>query len=96
MNLYVHSSLRPRKRAFGAIAFAIVTAAMISAVTVDKAAAGRMSGGVRAAPATMAAKASPSKFNHVANEVRPSQKPSVVKEPCRGRRCGNPWHDHTH
>ncbi len=97
MNLPTQSLKHSLKTILGMIGLAILVAGMVSSASIGKAQAGKMSGSVRAAPATMAAKSSPSRFNHVADAVRPSQKPSVAKErvPCRRPYC-NPWHDHTH
>jgi hypothetical protein len=97
MNTQIPSLKHSLKTIFGMIVLAILAAALVSSASISKAQAGKMGGGVRAAPATMAVQTGPSRFNHVANEVRPSQKPSVAKErvPCRRPHC-NPWHDHTH
>ena len=97
MNLPTQSLKHSLKTILGMIGLAILVAGMVSSVSIGNAQAGKMSGGVRAAPATTAAKTGSSNFNHVADTVRPSQKPSVAKErvPCRRPYC-NPWHDHTH
>ena len=97
MNFPPQSLKHSLKTIFGMIALAILAADLVSSASIGKAQAAKMGGGVRAAPATIAAKTSPSRFNHVADAVRPSQKPSVAKErvPCRRPYC-NPWHDHTH
>ncbi len=97
MNSQIQSLKHSFKTIFGMIVLAILAAALVSSASISKAQAGKMSSSARAAPAAMAAKTSPGRFNHVANEVRPQQKPSVAKErvPCRRPHC-NPWHDHTH
>lgn len=95
MNLPNQSLKHSLKTILGMVALAILVAGMVSSASIGKAQAGNMGGSVRAAPATMAAQAGPSRFNHVANEVRPSQKPSVAKEPCRGRHCPH-HHPHQH
>ena len=96
MNLPTQSLKHSLKTILGMIALAILVAGMVSSASIGKAQAGKMGGSVRAAPATMAAKTG-SRFNHVADSVRPAQKPSVAKErvPCRRPHC-NTWHDHTH
>jgi hypothetical protein len=97
MNFPAQGLKHPLKTILGMIALAILVAGLVSSASIGKAQAGKMGGGAKAAPATMAAKTGPSRFNHVADSVRPSQKPSVAKErvPCRRPHC-NPWHDHTH
>ena len=71
MNLPTQSLKHSLKTILGMIALAILVAGMVSSVSIGKAQAGKMSGGVRAAPATTAAKTGSSNFNHVADTVRP-------------------------
>ena len=80
---------------FGMIVVAILAAGLVLSVSATRAQAGNMGGGVKAPSPTTAAKASPGRFNHVADESRPSKPPSVAKEPCRGRHCPHHW-PHTH
>jgi hypothetical protein len=95
MNLQTQSFKHSLKTIVGMIVVAVLVAGMLAVATSNKAAAGKMGGGVKAPSPTMAAKTSPSSFNHVANDVRPSKPPSVAKEPCRGRHCPHHW-PHTH
>jgi hypothetical protein len=44
----------------------------------------------------MAVKTSPSSFNNAARDAARAPKPTVAKEPCRGRGCPHHWPPHTH
>jgi hypothetical protein len=95
MNLKTQDLKHSFKTILGMLGLAILTAALVSSASITRAQAGNIGGSVRAPSPALAAKTSPSRFNHVANDVRPSKPPSVAKEPCRGRHCPHHW-PHTH
>ena len=96
MNLPTRSLKHSFKTILGMIALAILVAGMVSSASIGKAQAGKMSGGVRATPATMAAQTGPSRFNHVADGSGRRRSPRWPRSACpRPPHC-KPGHDHTH
>ena len=95
MKLLKQHAVHSRRTVAGTVALAIATACTLS-LMVSLVKAGPRGGDVKAPSATIAVKTSPSSFSNAARDAARAPKPTVAKEPCRGRGCPHHWPPHTH